>query len=120
MMKGQFSPLFWMVVIVASYVGLYFAKYTVQGIKEEVIEVSRKLDEEREALHVISAEWAYLSRPERLQELNTKYLKLVPVTAEQMADVKSLPTVAEKLAQEKEGLTPASAVVASPSGQDNE
>lgn len=87
----KFMPLLWMPVLVIAAFLLYRVKYEVQAIKSQITETSRALESEREALHVVAAEWAYLNRPERLQALADKYLATSSLTVEQIAEVEAIP-----------------------------
>ncbi len=79
-----------LVIVVASFM-LYKVKYQVQTMKNEVASTSRELEKEREALHVVNAEWAYLNRPQRLQMLASKYLASTDLTVNQIAEVEEIP-----------------------------
>ena len=87
----KLSIFVWMFVIVVASFMLYKVKYQVQGVKDEIAANSRELEREREALHVVNAEWAYLNRPARLQMLATKYLASEGVTVNQIAEVEEIP-----------------------------
>ncbi len=86
-----------MVIVVASFM-LYKVKYQVQTLKNEVASTSRELEHEREALHVVNAEWAYLNRPQRLQQLAAKYLASTDLTVNQIAEVEEIPFPAQSVA----------------------
>ena len=49
-----------------------------------------QMEEDRRAIKVLEAEWAYLSRPDRLQKLAQKFLVLQPTVARQVGDVADL------------------------------
>ena len=87
----KFSTVMWMVVIVIASFMLYKVKYQVQALKNEVASTGRELEKEREALHVVNAEWAYLNRPARLQMLASKYLASTDLTVNQIAEVEEIP-----------------------------
>jgi hypothetical protein len=85
----------WVAVIMVSAFGLYRVKYEVQSIRAQIRETSAELAQERESLHVVAAEWAYLNRPERLQRLAEKYLNTDPtnehLNVSQVAEVEAIP-----------------------------
>lgn len=81
---------FWIAVIVGTSFTLYRVKYEVQSLKAQIVETSQEMAKEREALHVASAEWAYLNRPERLKALADKYLAGSSVTVGQVAEVEAI------------------------------
>ena len=106
----KFMPLLWMPVLVVAAFLMYRVKYEVQAIKAQIAQTSRELETEREALHVVAAEWAYLNRPERLQALADKYLSSAGVTVDQIAEVEAIPFPKQSVASAKENsdLKPAS------------
>ena len=77
--------------------GLYQLSYEVQHLEDELAELSRALVQERENIAVLQAEWAYLTRPEALQDRAQRLLDLQPVTPNQIVDVGDLPTRQERL-----------------------
>jgi hypothetical protein len=83
--------IFWMFVGVLAAFGLYTVKYRVQALKTEVAATETQLREENKNLHVLTAEWTYLNRPERLRQLTAKYLGTKPVHGQQLADFATLP-----------------------------
>ena len=60
-------------------VGLY-----TQNKESQVKQLIRQIEEDRLALHVLDAELAYLSRPQRLQELAAQPFNLRPVFPDQL------------------------------------
>lgn len=91
----RLSSIAWIFVIVCAASALYAVKYRVQGMDEEITALKNEIRAEKQALHVLNAEWAYLTRPERINRLAGKYLDLVPVTGLQLADVAEVPFPAE-------------------------
>lgn len=88
---NKLSTLVWIVVIVCATFMLYKVKYQVQALKVQVAETTRELEREKQAIHVVAAEWAYLNRPERLQKLAQKYLPSTQLTVHQVADIQAIP-----------------------------
>ncbi len=97
-MVSRISTIFWMILIVAAALGLYVVKYQVQSMQEELAKQENILREERESLHVLEAEWAYLNRPQRLQELANRHLPLAPALSKQISSIDSIPLASDLLA----------------------
>ncbi|MEB3702907.1 putative secreted (periplasmic) protein [Candidatus Bealeia paramacronuclearis] len=76
-------------LMLASLVGfaLFQVKYEVQSLEEGISKTLHLMAEEKEALHILKAEWAYLNEPRRLQALAEKFLDIEPVKAQQMATI---------------------------------
>ncbi len=73
-----------LVLFVISVFGLFQIKFKVQNLHLEVAELKRSLEHEKNSIHVLKAEWAYLNQPERLQRLAEKYLNLREVQHDQI------------------------------------
>lgn len=89
MLKG--SNLIWLGIIVTCAYGLYQVKYQVESLQEELLRTHNELAEHKESLHVLKAEWAYLSRPVRMERLTQQYLALEAVGARQIASLDDVP-----------------------------
>lgn len=77
-------------LVVGLAVALMSVKYRVQQLDDELIELERQITAERQAVHVLSAEFSFLIKPERLRSLATQYLGLTPVRPEQLATFATL------------------------------
>lgn len=75
---------------VAAY-ALYMVKFSVQNLQREVAVTKAQLAQEKEALHLLNAEWAYLNRPERLRRLADAHLDLVPLDSRRIDNLELLP-----------------------------
>jgi len=53
---------------------LFSVKYRVRDLEAKQQRLGRELDDERRALHVLHAEWAYLNNPKRIRILANEYL----------------------------------------------
>ena len=95
---------------------IYHVKYQAKGIDGEIKALNGQIDEERDAIAVLRAEWSLLNRPERIERLAQKHLKLAPakpvqiVTLDKVTDRDFDPA---RLTQE----TPASAPDAAPAAK---
>lgn len=76
----------WLVLIVLAGSGLFLVKHEVQDLEERLARLDDQIAKDRETIHVLRAEWAYLSQPERLARLAERYLGLKPPAPGQIAD----------------------------------
>jgi len=89
-MKLNFSILIAVVVAAVSY-GLYQLSYEVQGLEKDLKRLNANISANQEAIRVLKAEWAFVNRPDKLQELATKHLPLLLVAPYQVAQLDELP-----------------------------
>lgn len=80
-----------MVLFAVLATGVYLVKYSVQDVQRELASLKTNLATEKESLHLLSAEWAYLNRPDRLRQLADRHLDLVPLDSRQINQVSVLP-----------------------------
>lgn len=80
-----------LVLMAAAAYGLYYVKFQVLELQRQIAAQEEQLDRELEHLHVVEAEWAYLTRPDRLQELVSAHTTLKPVAGMQVQQVAALP-----------------------------
>jgi len=59
-------------------VALFFLKYEVTNLELELDNLNDAIVSDREAIHVLKAEWSHLNNIERLEVLSGRYLKLQP------------------------------------------
>lgn len=90
-MSLRITALVYMACIAALFMGVYMVKYSVQNIQRDVQKTRVALAREKESLHLLKAEWAYLNRPERLSRLASRHLDLVPLDSKRIGDVNVLP-----------------------------
>jgi hypothetical protein len=109
----RLSNVLWAMVIVVALFMLYKVKYQVLALKQEVAATAQELRQEQDALRVVSAEWAYLNRPQRLQQLAAKYLASTDVTVNQIAEIEEIPFPSQSMAalEPSAGIKPVSAKV---------
>lgn len=67
----------WLSLTVAAGTALYVVKHEVGGLEDRLTAIDDQVQKDRAAIHVLHAEWAYLTRPERLAALVKNHLDLV-------------------------------------------
>lgn len=81
--------------------GLYPVKYRVQDIKDRNAAMQQNLESEQINLQLLQAEWAYLNRAERLQQLANKHLAVEPMQSIQIKGWNDLPMKAQATVEVK-------------------
>lgn len=85
------ATVFWSVLAALVGFGLFHVKYQVQTLEDRLAKVNRAIVREQEQIHVLRAEWSYLDRPERIEQLAKKYLDLAAPKASQMGSIAQIP-----------------------------
>jgi len=70
-------------LVALAYV-IYQSKYEAHALDERIVVLNKEIETERDALAVLRAEWSLLNRPERIERLAGKYLKLTPAHPQQL------------------------------------
>ncbi len=82
----------WLLGAAITGIGLYGIAYEVEQMEKELAALQREIAEERETTHVLEAEWTYLARPERIEELSGQFLpRMQGLTAERIGGYDDLP-----------------------------
>src|SRR5512135_958459 len=76
-------------LVALAYV-IYQVKYEARALDEEIASLGKEIDTERDSLAVLRAEWSLLNRPERIERLAQKYLKLAPIQSRQLVTLDSV------------------------------
>jgi cell division protein FtsL len=79
-------------LVAIAYV-IYQVKYEARGLDGEINSLGKRIEEERDSIAVLRAEWSLLNRPERIERLARKYLKLAPAKPLQLL---TLDTVSDR------------------------
>jgi cell division protein FtsL len=77
--------------LVASAVYAYTVKYETILFAEQIIKVKHQISAEQDAIDRLRAEWALLTRPERIQTLAEKNLGLHQLSLDQIVQVADIP-----------------------------
>jgi len=86
---------------------LFGVAFEVSALEERLIVLNQDITRDRDAIHVLRAEWSYLNQPERLEGLSRRYLELKPLKGEQFSEIAALPV--------RPAPDPASAIAPDPS-----
>ena len=73
-------------LVALAYV-IYQVKYESRSLDVEIASLGKGIDEERDSIAVLRAEWSLLNRPERIERLAQKYLKFAPAKPAQLLTV---------------------------------
>jgi cell division protein FtsL len=76
-------------LVALAYV-IYEVKYEARALDGEIAQLKKDIEAERDAVAVLRAEWSLLNRPERIERLAEKYLKLAPARPSQLVTLGTL------------------------------
>jgi hypothetical protein len=80
----RLSTMFWLVLVLVTGFAMFGVKYAVQSLEDELNRIRKATITEEHAIRTNEAEWAYLTRPETLDEMNRHYLSLGPIATKQL------------------------------------
>ncbi len=98
---------FWLCLTIIVSLGLYHTSYRVDNLDGQLQALNKKIQLEQRTIHVLKAEWDFLSNPSRIEAVARKHLDLQPTNPKQITLLKKLssflPTHKEayRLAQRK-------------------
>ena len=85
------ATVIWVLLVLLAGGVLLTMKQRVGDLEDELLALDERLVARREAIHVLEAEWSYLTRPARLAVLAERHLDLAPVRPEQFITPDMLP-----------------------------
>ena len=68
----------------------YIVKQEVANLNINLSSVNHELDNCKESMHLLSAEWSYLNNPDRLQKLVKSQTRMEPVTGASLVGYKDI------------------------------
>ena len=83
--------------LVASAVYVYSIKYQTIWWSEQIVKTRHTVEREQDAINILRAEYAFLTRPERLQTLADKQLDMQPLALNQIVKPADLPEAQVKV-----------------------
>jgi cell division protein FtsL len=78
-------------LLIGAAVAVYKIKYEATWQSVEVERLTRQIEREKVAINILNAEWAHLTRPDRIQNLAEKHFDLKPVDPHQRIALADLP-----------------------------
>jgi cell division protein FtsL len=93
----RFLNIIAVLALVGSAVYAYSIKYQTILRAEQITKMKHQVKAERDGIAVLRAEWSFLTRPERIQQLADKYLDLQQLTVAQIGPAQSLPEKPERI-----------------------
>lgn len=69
---------------------VFTLKYEVQDLESEYARLNRAIDKERQAIHVLTAEWSHLNEPSRLRALAEAQLGLETIDVGHLSNLAEL------------------------------
>ncbi|WP_026607086.1 cell division protein FtsL [Methylocapsa acidiphila] len=85
------------VALIGSAIYAYSIKYETIYHAERIVKLKHEIKAEQDQIGMLRAEWAHLTRPERIQALADKLLDLQPVALTQIVGADALPSKAQKI-----------------------
>ena len=71
-------------IVAVTGVALFYLKHEVTNLEDELKTLNRSIVAEREAVHVLKAEWSHFNDVGRLKGLSMRYLELRPTEPKQL------------------------------------
>lgn len=86
----------------ATILGLFVIQTKVNNLEKQIQDINYQKRENLKEIHMLEAEWAYLSNPKRIKHL-AEILKMKQIKGEQLISFSSLP---DKSTKESNGIIP--------------
>jgi hypothetical protein len=85
------------VALIGSAIYAYSIKYETIFHAESIAKLKHQIKAEQDTLGMLHAEWAHVTRPERIGALTDRLLDLQPVALNQIVKVEAIPDKAAKV-----------------------
>ena len=73
------STLLTSLMAITTGLALFVVKHQVQDLEGTLTKITREISNNRQAVHVLKAEWSHLNEPNRLRNLTARHLDLGPL-----------------------------------------
>ena len=88
--------LFWFLVAAAAVGTVFVVSHEVTQRERQLDHLRVEIQKSRDQIHVLRAEWAYLGRPQYLENLAAQYLDMAPIPPERIFAIDDLPFPGER------------------------
>jgi len=85
------ATILWIALVACVGYGMFQVKYEVQQLEDELTRVNKSIASSKNAIHVLNAEWSFLTQPNRLDQMSKRYLTLGPIGNPQIGQLENLP-----------------------------
>lgn len=85
----------WFLIVVVVGYAMFQVKYEVMQQEQTLASLNKQIADDREQIRVLDAEWSYLTRPSRLEQLAGRFLHLSSINATQIVDLSAVPERAD-------------------------
>jgi hypothetical protein len=85
----------WFCIVVAVGYAMFQVKYEVMQQEQTLAGLNAQIMDDREQIRVLNAEWSYLTRPSRIEDLSARFLHLDGVNAVQILPPSAVPERAD-------------------------
>ena len=85
------GTLVWLCLVILVGWAMFQVKYEVMAQEDTLARINKEIADTREQIRVTDAEWSFLTRPDRVKNLATRYLNLVPMSAAQILELSAIP-----------------------------
>jgi hypothetical protein len=85
----------WFCIVIAVGYAMFQVKYEVMQQEQTLAALNKQIVDDRDQIRVLNAEWSYLTRPSRVDELRTRFLHLGGVSSTQILPPSAVPERAD-------------------------
>ena len=70
---------------------LYQVKIGIDAREASLLQLEREIRDTERVIAILEAEWAYLSRPERVRDLSERMLEMKPIDTDRILPIEAIP-----------------------------
>lgn len=100
--KQFFIGLTLLISTLLSVLMMFYIQFSVENLQDQIIATKNQIFDHEDQLRLLEVEWVYLTRPERLRQLSSNYLKnngyvlVSQVIDRESGDLEDLPNIDQK------------------------